>query len=91
MFTREGLVLNYAERHYRNIYGRHLRSVELLLDLILEFPVVVGKILVGLSSVVGDFDGHEEAVPLVILHHHFGLEASPVSRMTLFVCYPNLV
>lgn len=84
---RHGVEL-HAERH-RNTC-RHLRSVELLLDFILEFPVVVGKVLVCFSSVVGDFDGHEEAVPLVIFHNHFGLEASPVSRMALFVRYPNL-
>lgn len=68
----------------------YLRSVELLLDLVLEFSVVVSKVFVGLSSVVGDFDGHEEVVSLVVLHHDLRLEPPPVSGMTFLVRYPYL-
>lgn len=68
----------------------YLRRVKLLLDLLLELCVVVGENFVCLSFVVGDFDGHEEVVSLVVLHHNLWSEATPISRVTLFVCYSHL-
>lgn len=74
----------------KSVCRSYLRSIELLLDLVLELSVVVGEILVCLSSVVGDFDGHEKVVSLVVFHHHLRFEAPPISWMTLFVGYSHL-
>ena len=69
----------------------YLRGVELVLNLILELSVVVTEVLVGLSSVVGHVDRHEKTISFVVLHHHLGIVAPPVTWMKLLIRYSHLL